>query len=139
MRLIFADTGYWVTLLMLSDSLHSKASEVSQRIHLSRIITSEMVLTEVLNDLGSRGQRYRMSAAAFVENMQAEGKVRIVPQTHELFDAALALFKDRSDKAWSLTDCSSMVICRQEDITDMLAYDRHFMQAGYIALLRDSD
>lgn len=124
---------------MLSDNLHPKASEVSQRINLSRIITSEMVLTEVLNDHGSRGQRYRMSAVAFVEDMQTQDEVRIIPQTHHLFNAALALFKDRPDKAWSLTDCASMVICRQEDITDVLAYDRHFLQAGYIALLRDPD
>lgn len=56
--------------------------------------------------------------------------------TPELFADALALYRDRSDKAWSLTDCASIVICQREGITEVPGYDRHFEQAGFVALLR---
>lgn len=37
----------------------------------------------------------------------------------------------RGDKAWSLTDCSSFLIMQDLGITEALAFDRHFEQAGF--------
>lgn len=36
----------------------------------------------------------------------------------------------------SITDCASFCIMQQQGIQEALAYDRHFEQAGFIALLR---
>jgi len=36
--------------------------------------------------------------------------VQVIPQTPELFAAALALYEARLDTEWSLTDCASLVI-----------------------------
>lgn len=41
----------------------------------------------------------------------------------------------RLDKDWSLTDCISFVVMRDEGITEALTGDRHFEQARFIALL----
>ena len=54
-----------------------------------------------------------------------------------LFAAGLDLYRNRPDKAWSLTDCISFVVMRERSITEALAYDRHFEQAGFRALLRE--
>ena len=48
---VFADTGYWIALLNGRDNLHSKARELSARFAGATIVTTEMVLTEFLNDL----------------------------------------------------------------------------------------
>ena len=47
----------------------------------------------------------------------------------------VALYAERPDKDWSLTDCISFVVMRKMDITEALTGDRHFEQAGFTALL----
>jgi predicted nucleic acid-binding protein len=42
----------------------------------------------------------------------------------------------RPDKDWSLTDCISFVVMENQDITEALTADRHFVQAGFTALLK---
>ena len=63
-------------------------------------------------------------------------KVEIISQTPALFAAALTLYRERADKAWSLTDCMSFSIMKTRGIKSALAHDRHFEQAGFKALLR---
>lgn len=53
MRVVFADTGYWVALLNPRNDLHNKAINLSKALQPAHIVTSEMVLTEVLNDFSS--------------------------------------------------------------------------------------
>ena len=48
----------------------------------------------------------------------------------------VALYAERPDKDWSLTDCISFVVMRKMDITEALTGDRHFEQAGFTALLK---
>lgn len=57
MRRVFADAGYWIALLNARDGLHAKALEVSATLGRSRIVTSEMVLTEVLNRSPGKANR----------------------------------------------------------------------------------
>ena len=45
-------------------------------------------------------------------------------------------FEQRSDKEWSLTDCLSFLVMRDEGITQALTGDHHFEQAGFTALLK---
>lgn len=42
----------------------------------------------------------------------------------------------RSDKDWSLTDCISFMIMTENAMKEALTGDRHFEQAGFVALLR---
>ncbi len=57
------------------------------------------------------------------------------PQTHPSFLAGLDLYEARPDKEYSLTDCISMAIMRQEKITEILTLDAHFTQEGFTAIL----
>jgi hypothetical protein len=47
----------------------------------------------------------------------------------------VALYDARPDKDWSLTDCISFVVMGDERLTEALTGDRHFVQAGFVALL----
>ena len=40
------------------------------------------------------------------------------------------------DKEWPLTDCVSFVVMKERGITEALTGDRHFEQAGFVALLK---
>ena len=59
-----------------------------------------------------------------------------MPASRRLFTRGLALYKERTDKEWSLTDCISFVIMRDLKLSAALTADRHFEQAGFMALLK---
>ena len=68
MTAVFADASYWIALLNPRDSLHSKASTLSTFLRRTQIVTSEMVLAELLNDFGGRDKELRRTAADLVEH-----------------------------------------------------------------------
>ncbi|MFP4009888.1 MAG: type II toxin-antitoxin system VapC family toxin [Spirulinaceae cyanobacterium] len=137
MRRVFADTGYWVALLNPRDQLHRKARDLSSTMGLLYIFTSEMVLTEVLNDFSKRGDFFREVAIQLIESLYNHPNVTVIQQSSQQFKDGLLLYKQRPDKEWSLTDCVSFKIMEEYTIMEALAYDKHFEQAGFKALLRN--
>ncbi|MDX2214987.1 MAG: PIN domain-containing protein [Oculatellaceae cyanobacterium bins.114] len=137
MRVVFADTGYWVALMNPRDDLHTKAQQLSQNIQPAHIVTTEMVLTEVLNDFSDRGDFFRKVAVNLIEKLYQHPNTTIIPQTSLQFQAALTLYKQRPDKEWSQTDCVSFKVMEKQAIAEALAYDKHFVQAGFQALMRN--
>ena len=63
--------------------------------------------------------------------------LKVVPQTDAQFAAALTLYAQRPDKEWGITDCASFLTMQERGITEALAYNDYFYQAGFIPLLRD--
>jgi len=137
MRQVFADTGYWVALLNPKDELHQKARDLSKQMDSLYIVTSEMVLAEVLNDFSKRGAFFRQAAIELIESLYNHTNVTVIQQSSSQFQEGLLLYKKRPDKEWSITDCVSFKIMEEYGITEALAYDKHFEQIGFIALLRD--
>ncbi len=136
MKRLFADTGYWIALLNPHDELHARALALAQSCSDDQIVTTEMVLTELLNGFSDRGPRLRAAASKAVTALRGSPKVTVVPQTSEQFQRALTRYEDRLDKDWSLTDCASFVTMEAEGIGAALTHDQHFAQAGFRALLR---
>ena len=134
---VFADTGFWIARLSPLDQLHAKAREVSQSLSARLIVTTELVLAETLNAYSANGPFVRSLAVRLVDALEADSKVEIIHQTPPLFATALALYRERADKAWSLTDCMSFSVMKARGIKSALAHDHHFEQAGFKALLRD--
>jgi len=60
---------------------------------------------------------------------------QIAALSQEMIDQAMALFQSRPDKEWGLTDCVSFVLMEREGVTQALAADVHFRQAGLEAML----
>jgi uncharacterized protein len=137
MRKVFADAGYWIALLNPRDRLHAAAVAIANEIPDMRIITSQVVLTEFLNHYGSFGQHIRRAATQVVDSLKQDPGVEIIPQDAAQFEAALELYRQRLDKGWGLSDCASFVIMQEQGVTEALAYDEHFAQAGFTPLLRD--
>lgn len=138
MKSVYADADYWIALLHSREELHQKAARVSASLGPIRIVSSEMVLAEVLNALGSRGESIRGKAAESIEQLRQAPNVTIVPQTSAQFLEALAFYQGHKDKEWSLTDCASFLVMRESALTEALTRDHHFEQAGFTALLRET-
>ena len=134
MKVVFADTGYWVAVLGPKDNLSVKAHAISSSFGKFRILTTEMVLDELLAALSSLP--VRLLAIQGVDAIRANPNVEVVPQTSIQFREAFDLYKKMADKEWSLTDCASFEIMKARGLSEALAHDRHFEQAGFRALLR---
>ena len=80
---LFADTSYWMALVNPRDNLHAKARSVSREFASARVITSEMVLTELLNGLSDGGPWLRGGATQAVQALRGSQGIKIIPQTTE--------------------------------------------------------
>ena len=136
MKTVFADTGYWIASLNENDELHDKAEAVSRSLGPHLVVTTEMVLTK-LAAFFSKSASLRQAVVDLTRQLRANPNVKIIPQTSVQFQNALDLYEQSSDKDWSLTDCASFIVMRELQITDALAHDEHFEQAGFVALLRE--
>lgn len=137
MAVVFADAGYFIANLDERDELHAQATAVAGQLAPLRIVTTEMVLVEVLNYYSGAGEHQKELAAQMALNLVRNPNVEIVPQTTTQFRAALARYQSRKDQTWSLTDCVSFMAMEERGINEALAYDRDFEQAGFVALLRN--
>ena len=135
MKIVFADTGYWVAVLNPKDDWNTRAIAVSRSLDKVRIVTTEMVLAELLAALSKVSVR-RMAVQG-VESICTDPNIEVVPQTSLQFGEAFATYKCMVDKEWSLTDCASFEVMRSRGISEALAHDHHFEQAGFRALLRE--
>jgi predicted nucleic acid-binding protein len=131
--MIYLDTGFFIALFNPGDHLHARAVGWANAIDEPMLLT-EYVLWESVNYFSGRADRPK--AHALVEHIRTEPSYELVYATPRLLAAGLSLHKQRSDKDWSLTDCIGFRLMEERGIKRALAYDRHFVQAGFTALLR---
>lgn len=136
MRTVFVDTGYWIASLHSKDELHQRVRAIAAELGEIQLVTSEMVLTELLNDFSKRNIYLKRMAVNLVSQVRKDRRVEVVSQTPELYEQSFQLYQKRLDQAWSQTDCASFILMQERGITEALAYDKHFKQAGFKALLR---
>ena len=128
----FADTFFFLALLDKGDAAHSSANAVIDDVHRD-IVTTPWVLTELADGLCA--PRFRSVFAELLDQIRADDHIVVVRAEQGPFDRGVALYLDRPDKAWSLTDCISFVVMEERGITEALTGDHHFEQAGFTALL----
>jgi predicted nucleic acid-binding protein len=129
----FADTFYFVARLNRRDQHHERVLRFSRDFR-AHLLTSDWVLMEVADALAGSSCRGRMRD--FVHHLRRSPACEIIAASPELLDRALDLYHQHADKAWTLTDCTSFVIMRDQDSNEALTGDRHFEQAGFTALLK---
>ena len=132
LRDVFADTAYWIALVVKQDQYHRRAQAWTSHVT-GQITTTAAVLLETANALSR--EAWRASAVALIENLRGRADVVIVPLEPVLWERGWELYRSRADKAWSLTDCVSFVVMQQAGLTDALTADEHFRQAGFRAVL----
>ena len=135
MRIVFADTSYWFALLVRTDPWHEIAALLSLELADADILTTEMVLTELLNAVSRLGEYYRNLATEEVIRLHVDPNVVIVSQSEDQFRDAFNLYRSRPDQRWGLTDCASFILMGERGITHALTADRDFTQAGFTILM----
>ena len=133
MTKIFADTFYFLALLNPRDAAHPRSVAVARTIQ-GPLVTTAWVLTELADAMSAPENRREFIST--LKDLRQNPAVIIVPPDPPLFEEGIQLFANRPDKGWSLTDCISFVVMAKEDITEALTGDKHYEQAGFVALLK---
>jgi predicted nucleic acid-binding protein len=133
MKIVFADTFYYLALLNPGDNRHQQALACTATLG-GRMLTTSWVVMELGDALASPSTR-----SAFLQTLgqlRSDPAVTVLPPESASFEEGLKLYAARPDKEWSLTDCISFVVMQREGITEALTGDHHFEQAGFVALLK---
>jgi len=128
MERIFVDTGGWYALADANDPNHLAAVRFMTSNTLP-LVTTSYVLDEALTLIKSRlGYGQAVHVGDSVRTSQLCMLVHVTPDDE---DEAWAAFKQYHDKAWSFTDCTSLVVMQRIGIDMAFAFDEHFAQMGF--------
>lgn len=133
---IFVDTAAFIGILVSRDENHQSAIKTMTdlRAKKARLFTTEAVLFELANALSAI--EFRERTVSFIDTLRKLTSFEIVSTNAALFENSLRLYRERSDKEWSLTDCASFVVMRENGINTAFTSDKHFEQAGFVKLLK---
>jgi predicted nucleic acid-binding protein len=134
-KLVFADTLYWGASLYPKDQYRVQAVRARTTIGAALLVTTDEVLTELLDGLAQRGPNLREAGGQAVRMILTDARVIVHPRSRTSFLAGLRLYEQRVDKGYSLVDCVSMTTMRRHRITEVLTNDHHFTQEGFKTLL----
>jgi len=128
-----------IALLNRQDHLHEPAEQLYKKRMKSGFcfLTTSAVLDETANALCDPA--FKPSVITFFHIIKNSPRVEIVFVDPGLWSKGWALCEQRPDKAWSLTGCISFEVIREQKIHDALTSERHFVQAGYQALLMEEE
>src|SRR5688500_11372266 len=130
---VFADTFFFLALINSRDAAHQAAVDFVQA-RPKPLVTTAWILTELADGLA--GTRDRPLFPKILADLDREPAAVIVPPGEDLFERGKRLYLARPDKQWSLTDCISFVVMQERGLSEALTADRHFEQAGFVALLK---
>lgn len=125
---IFVDTSGWYASIVRRDQMHELA-KMFLRKNQHKLITTDYILDETVTLLQSRvGHDI---AIRFIDFLTTSDQVNLVYCNEALIRQTIDFFRNRPDKNWSFTDCSSFVFMKKHEISTAFAFDNHFEQAGF--------
>jgi predicted nucleic acid-binding protein len=132
---VFIDSAAWIALLHSADSLHNQTVGTYDKLVADRrdFVTTSLVLVEVASALSAQTRRHL--AIELEQRLRSSAICEIIWIDRELYEHSWRLYRERSDKNWSLVDCFSFVVMRNKHIDEALTADHHFEQAGFAKLL----
>lgn len=131
---LFLDTAFIQAILNPKDQYFSKAIQLLPYLKNAREVwVTEAIFLEVGNALSCYD---RIKVVNFIRQCYQTDNLSVVTISADLFQRALIRYQSRVDKNWGLVDCLSFIVMEDNQITDALTSDVHFIQAGFNALLR---
>jgi predicted nucleic acid-binding protein len=130
------DTSFVLARINSGDKYHSRAMAYRGRMRTAaEVWVTEVVLVEIGDGASTTN---RTDAIGFVKVCYDTPNIHVVTVDTALLRRAITLYENRPDKEWGLTDCISFIVMEDHGLTDALTADRHFVQAGFRALLLET-
>ena len=133
MTACFADTFFFLALLNAQDRVYHQKAPSANAVK-RPVVLSEWVLIELADHLCDRRNRHLYGKV--VDVVRTDTRFEIIPADQSTLDEANRLYRQRADKDWSLTDCTSFILMHRRNMIEALTGDHHFEQAGFVALLK---
>lgn len=134
---IFVDTSGWMAIFDDSDRGHREAQDWSIKMASKFgliLVTTDYIIDETITLFRSRRLSYFIKP--FLEKIFGGNKtIQMEWIAENRFSQARDFLLKHEDKAYSFTDCTSFVVMEELKLTQALASDRHFKQAGFKPLL----
>ncbi len=130
-KIIFIDTGAWFAIADKSDQYHSKATDQLEKCIQkdSTFLTSNLVIHETVMLLARKISK--QTAIKFLNTIYSDDKVNVVLNDENLEQKAYAIFKKYTDQDFSITDCVSFAIMKENRIKEAFTFDKHFSIMGF--------
>ena len=131
--MIFVDTGAWIAILNPNDQYHREAVAVYRHFQQqkTRFLTTDYVIDETVTRL--RYDTNHSIAVMFLERIELlveTDVLTLIEIDNCIFREAIALFRQYDSTRLSFTDCTSFVVCEENDILEAFAFDQHFSMMG---------
>ena len=131
--MIFVDTGAWIAILNPNDQYHREAVAVYRHFQQqkTRFLTTDYVIDETVTRL--RYDTNHSIAVMFLERIELlveTNVLTLIEIDNRLFREAIALFRQYDSTRLSFTDCTSFVVCAENNIHEAFAFDQHFSMMG---------
>jgi uncharacterized protein len=135
---LFVDTSGWIEVFGVNNPFHKKARDIlAGAVGLKRpIITTNYVITEFIGNGCKKCRLNREGLFKAVDEITKLSGIEIVYISVVVHNEEVARLSKWLDKTWSLVDATSFNIMRERKITDALAKDGHFDEAGFNELLK---
>ena len=131
-RRVFVDTGAWLALADISDSLHAAAVAAYPTILQTgaHLVTTNLVVAETYNLM--RRRIGHAPAMRFLQSLRDSSRLDKIYSDLELETAAEVWLQRYADQDFSLVDAVSFALMQAEDIHQAFAFDKHFATAGFV-------
>jgi predicted nucleic acid-binding protein len=135
--LVFVDSSALKANYDLGDDHHREAAELMRKIaaretDISSFVTTDYVLDEAVTL--TRFAHSHRKAVELAEATLASKFMRVIFSDEALFSEGMRIFKQHSDKEWSLTDCVSFATMKGNGMRTAFTFDGHFKQFGFLTV-----
>ncbi|MHB1868473.1 MAG: type II toxin-antitoxin system VapC family toxin [Nitrososphaerales archaeon] len=135
--LVFVDSSALKANYDAGDDYHEQAAELMGKIATRETDVSSFITTDYVLDEAVTLTRFAHSHRRAVELADAtlgSKFMRVVYTDEGLFSDGMRIFKQHSDKEWSLTDCVSFAAMKKFGIRTAFTFDAHFRQFGFATI-----
>lgn len=124
----FVDSSAWFAFINKKDAEHASVRNVIKNFE-GRMVTSNFIFDELVTLCNYRlGHKTAIAVGDFLLTSNSIDLVRLTPDDEK---SAWEIFRKRSDKSYSFTDCTSFALMRRLKIESCVALDDDFAQEGF--------
>jgi len=132
---VFVDTGAWLAVTVQRDQYHQVAASYYLELIAgsSLFLTTNYVLLETYTRI--RYDDDLPQAIALRQSLQQAQEARalqVVWITPEIEAEAWQIFSSYTDQSFSIVDCTSFVVARQEKVDEVFGFDKGFLTMGLL-------
>lgn len=122
---VFVDTGVWYAMADKSDQYHKKAIEyIKKLVTNNNFVTTNLVIHETLMLLSRKISK--TAAIKFLDMIYSQDNIKIIENEDSIEQKAYRIFKKYTDQDFSITDCLSFVVMKENRIKKAFTFDKHF-------------